>query len=163
MGSRRRNLLVLLFVVGLVVASVLVILSKPSRLGLDLRGGTELVYQARPTPANPNIDPEDIERAIEIIRDRTDALGVSEPEIAQVGQDQISVGLPDVQNAERAIAQVGSTAQLFLYDWEPNVLGREPPDIPYAGSKALYDAAEFASKQKAKAEQADVPEGSDMT
>ena len=152
MGSRRRNLLVLLFVVGLVIASVLVIVSKPSRLGLDLRGGTELVYQARPTPANPNIDPDDIERAIEIIRDRTDALGVSEPEIAQVGQDQISVGLPDVQNAERAIAQVGSTAQLFLYDWQPNVIPNpnapESADQSEAGFNRLIDAVRFAAKQK---------------
>jgi SecD/SecF fusion protein len=152
MSSRRRNLLVLLFVVGLVIASVLVILSKPSRLGLDLRGGTELVYQARPTPANPNIDPDDIERAIEIIRDRTDALGVSEPEIAQVGQDQISVGLPDVQNAERAIAQVGSTAQLFLYDWEPNVIPNpdapESADPSESGFNRQIDAVRFAAKQE---------------
>jgi len=56
---------------------------------------------------------------------------------------------------------VGSTAQLQFYDWEPNVLGRGP-DVPFAGSKALYDAAEFASKQKPKAEQTDVPPGSDL-
>ena len=68
------------------------------------------------------IDGEDIDRAIEIIRDRTDTLGVSEPEIARIGTDQIRVGLPDVQNAERAIDQVGDTAQLYFYDCEPNVI-----------------------------------------
>ncbi len=152
MGSRRRNLFILLFVVGLVIASVLVILSKPTRLGLDLRGGTELVYEARPTPQNPEIATEDVNRAIEIIRDRTDALGVSEPEIAAVGETGISVALPDVQNAERAIAQVGSTAQLFLYDWEPNVIPN--PDAPEsttegeAGFNRLIDAVKFAGKEK---------------
>ncbi len=152
MGSRRRNLFILLFVVGLVIASVLVILEKPTRLGLDLRGGTELVYEARPTPQNDTIDAEDVVRAIEIIRERTDALGVSEPEIARVGEQGITVQLPDVQNAERAIAQVGTTSQLFLYDWAPNVIPN--PDAPEstpddeAGFNREIDAVRFASKQK---------------
>jgi SecD/SecF fusion protein len=46
----RRNLFVLLFVIGLTVASVVVILSQPTRLGLDLKGGTSLVYEGQPTP-----------------------------------------------------------------------------------------------------------------
>ena len=66
-----------------------------------------------------------------------------------------------MQNAQRAIDQVGSTAQLQFYDWEPNVLGDRGPDAPYAGSKALFEAVEVASKQKPKAEQDDVPPGSD--
>ena len=85
------------------------------------------------------------------------------PRSSAPGRDQISIGLPAVQNAERAIQQVGSTAQLQFYDWEPNVLGNRGPDMPYAGSKALYDAAEFAQKQKPKAEKIDVPPGSDLT
>ena len=64
-------------------------------LGLDLKGGTELVYQGRPTPQVPEVTPEDIDRAIEIIRERVDSLGVSEPEISRVGEDQIEVGLPE--------------------------------------------------------------------
>src|SRR5919106_3431478 len=137
MGGRRRNLLVLLFVVGLVVASALVVINKPTRLGLDLRGGTELVYQGRPTPQNPDIEGGDIDRSIEIIRDRTDSLGVAEPEISQIGTDSVRVGLPDVQNAERAIAQVGDTAQLHFYDWEPNVIANpnatsaDPSESPF--------------------------------
>src|SRR5688500_6443167 len=163
MTNRTRNLSILGIVLLLLAASVFVIFDKPTKLGLDLKGGIELVYQGQPTPQVPTVTPQALDDALETIRKRTDALGVSEPEIQRSGRDQISVGLPDVQNAERAINQVGSTAQLQFYDWEPNVLGREPPDVPYAGSKALYDAAEFASKQKPKAEQVDVPEGSEMT
>ena len=70
-------------------------------LGLDLKGGTELVYQGRPTPQVPEVTPTDIDRAIEIIRKRVDSLGVSEPEISRVGSDQIEVGLPNVSNAKR--------------------------------------------------------------
>src|SRR5215208_1623122 len=123
------------------------IATKSTRLGLDLKGGTELVYQGQPTPQVPKVTPQALDDALETIRKRTDALGVSEPEIQRSGPDQISIGLPDVQNAKRAIEQVGSTAQLQFYDWEPNVLGDRGPEVPYAGSKALYDAVEVATKQ----------------
>ncbi len=123
MGARRRNLLVLLLVIGFVAASAFVIATKKTQLGLDLRGGVELIYQGRPTPQQPEVTGEAIERSIDIIRERVDAFGVAEPEISRLGTDQISVGLPDVQNAETAENEVGTTAQLYFYDWEPNLLG----------------------------------------
>src|SRR5829696_1846155 len=162
MTNRTRNLSILGLVFLLLLAAGFTIATKSTRLGLDLKGGIELVYQGQPTPQVPVVTQQALDDAVATIRKRTDALGVAEPEIQRSGRDQIAIGLPDVQNAERAIAQVGSTAQLQFYDWEPNVLGRGP-DVPFAGSKALYDAAEFAAKQKPKAEQSDVPEGSDLT
>src|SRR5215217_5484469 len=156
MTNRTRNLSILGVVLLLLAASGFLIATKSTRLGLDLKGGTELVYQGQPTP-------QALDDALETIRKRTDALGVSEPEIQRSGTDQISIGLPDVQNAQRAIDQVGSTAQLQFYDWEPNVLGDRGPDVPYAGSKALYDAVDVATKQEPKAEKDDVPPGSDLT
>lgn len=148
MGNRRRNLFILLFVAGLFAASLVVIATKPTVLGLDLRGGTELVYQGRPTPQNPKIDGQDIDRSIEIIRQRTDKLGVAEPEISRIGADSIRVGLPDVSNADRAKDQVGTTAQLYFYDWEPNVISKpgsaNPTSTPI---NSLYDAVQLASQQ----------------
>jgi SecD/SecF fusion protein len=161
MTSRTRNLSILALVVVLLGAAIAVIVTKPTKLGLDLKGGIELVYQGRPTPQVPEVTQQALDDAVETIRKRTDALGVSEPEIQRSGRDQISIGLPDVQNADRAIQQVGTTAQLQFYDWEANVLGERGPDNPFAGTKSLYDATEFASTQTGKAEQTDVPEGSD--
>ena len=125
MGRRRLNLLVLLFVLGLVAASALVAMSKETRLGLDLKGGVELVYQGTPTGQVQEVSGEDIDTSIEIIRERIDRLGVAEPEVSRLGETEIAVALPDVTNAQRAIDQVGSTAQLHFYDWEPNLIGRE--------------------------------------
>jgi SecD/SecF fusion protein len=122
---RRRNLFVLLFVLALIVVSALVVAAKPTKLGLDLKGGVELVYQGTPTGQVKEVSGEDIERSIEIIRQRIDKLGVSEPEVSRLGTSEISVSLPDVTNAQRAIEQVGTTAQLHFYDWEPNLIGRE--------------------------------------
>src|SRR5881398_2639001 len=117
---RQRNSLILLVVVGLLVLAALLIvpgspLSKPTRLGLDLKGGIELVYQGRPTPKVPKVTPQAIDDAINTIRKRTDALGVSEPEIQRAGANEISIGLPAVKDPQRAIQQVGSTAQLQFY------------------------------------------------
>ena len=151
MSNRRRNLFILAFVALLLVGSGIVIATEKTTLGLDLKGGTELIFQARPTPQNPSIDGADMDRAIEIIRKRTDAFGVSEPEISRIGSDSIRVGLPNVSNAARASEQVGQTAQLQFYDWEPNVIPnpittnkpRAERDFP-----RYYDAVKFASQQQ---------------
>jgi SecD/SecF fusion protein len=150
-SNRRRNLFVLAFVALLIIGSGIVIATKKTTLGLDLEGGTELIFQARPTPQNPTIDGSDIDRAIEIIRKRTDAFGVSEPEISRVGSDSIRVGLPDVDNAATASEEVGQTAQLYFYDWEPNVIPNPAKtNVPRSESSfgRLYDAVQLASQQQ---------------
>ncbi len=122
MTDRRRNLFVLLLVAGLFAASVVVIVTMPTKLGLDLKGGVQLVYEGKPT-AQAKVDSESLERSIDIMRKRVDQLGVAQPEIQRSGAREITVALPDVSNAARAEAEVGRTAQLYFYDWEPNVIG----------------------------------------
>jgi SecD/SecF fusion protein len=157
MDRRRLNLFVLLFVLGLIIVSGLVVTSKPTRLGLDLKGGVELIYQGTPTGQVEEVSGDDIERSIEIIRERIDRLGVAEPEVSRLGTTEISVSLPDVTNAQRAIDQVGTTAQLYFYDWEPNLIGREkvlggnpgqepPPKLSEEVSKEWQGAGRAVSK-----------------
>jgi SecD/SecF fusion protein len=141
MTSRRRNLFVIVLMLGFLAASAVVIYVKETRLGLDLKGGIELVYQGEPTPQS-EVTPEAIDRAIDIIRERVDQLGVAEPEIQRLGSKQISVGLPGVKDLNRAKKQVGTTAQLYFYDWEKNVIGN--PRTPING---LFEAVDKASKQ----------------
>src|SRR6478609_3099814 len=151
MRGKRRHLFVLLFVLGLIAVSALVIAGKPTRLGLDLKGGVELVYQATPTGQTKEVSGGDIDTSINIIRQRIDKLGVSEPEVSRLGTTEISVSLPDVTNAQRAINTVGTTAQLYFYDWEPNLIGPEktigghpgqqPPAAAVKTAKAQWKAA----------------------
>jgi SecD/SecF fusion protein len=145
--KRRRNLFVLLFVLGLIVLSAVVVANKETKLGLDLKGGVELVYQGTPTGESTEVSGTDIERSIEIIRQRIDKLGVSEPEVSRLGTTEISVSLPDVTNAERAIEQVGSTAQLQFYDWEPNLIGREAAIGGVPGREPPRGPVEEAEKE----------------
>ena len=160
MARRRRNLFILIVILGLTAASAIVIATKPTVLGLDLRGGTQLVYQGRPTPQTPEVTPDAIDRAIEIIRKRTDTLGVAEPEISRLGQTEIQVGLPNVQNAQQAIKQIGTTSKLYFYDFEGNVIPppnssapKDPTTAPATNPSVytfpnLYEAVQFASKRK---------------
>ncbi len=86
------------------------------------------------------------------MRDRVDSLGVAEPELQRSGENQIDVSLPGVKNAERAADQVGTTAQMYFYDWEPNVLDEDcktNPESVNGGQQpisGLYNAVKRASK-----------------
>ncbi|HKF82713.1 MAG TPA: protein translocase subunit SecD [Solirubrobacterales bacterium] len=161
MGTRRRHLFVLLFVLGLVIVSGLVIADKETKLGLDLQGGLELVYQGQPTGTSSEVSGEDIDDSISIIEQRINKLGVSEPEVARLGVDQITVSLPGVTDATRAAEQVGTTAQLYYYDWEPNLIGPEkliggkpglqPPAGPLeASEKRWQEAGRNVAKEENK-------------
>ena len=95
MTDRQRHGFVLLLVLGLIAASVLVIFSQKTELGLDLKGGVQLVYEGEPSPEAPHVTQDALNRAVNIMRERVDQLGVSEPEIQTSGGTEISVGLFD--------------------------------------------------------------------
>src|SRR6516225_1734798 len=129
MTDRQRNGFILLLVVGLVIASLVVIAGVPGAvkpkktvLGLDLKGGVELVYQGQPSAQTPKVTPDALARAVDIMRSRVDQLGVAEPQIQTTGNSEITVGLPNVTDTARAESQVGTTAQLNFFDWEANAL-----------------------------------------
>src|SRR6201989_1732381 len=152
MSERRRSLFVLLVVAVLIGGSLFVVLTKSTKLGLDLQGGVQLVYHAEPTAPQKKGTPDAMQRSIDLMQQRVNAFGVSEAELNQAGSDQIEVGLPGVKNAQRAAAQVGSTAQLFFYDCEGELLNEKcqvTPDVNAAGRQpiaGLYKAVSQASK-----------------
>jgi len=83
--------------------------------GLDLQGGTSLLYLADLSKISEKERAQAIEGAIDIIRKRVDGLGVTEPVIqaTKIGEKQgIVVELPGIQNVEEAIKMLGQTAQL---------------------------------------------------
>jgi len=84
-------------------------------LGLDLKGGTQLIYEAE----TKDIPKEEIEYAVEgarnVIERRVNVFGVSEPSIQtlKVGGDQrIIVELPGIKNVSEAIKMIGATPVL---------------------------------------------------
>jgi SecD/SecF fusion protein len=102
------------------------------RLGLDLRGGTQIVLETRDGPT-AKADADATDRTLEVLRHRIDALGVSEPTLVRSGERRIIVELPDVQDPAEAERVIGRTAQLSFH---PVVgVGTTPPP----GGVALPD------------------------
>ena len=79
------------------------------KLGLDLKGGVNIVYEADVTK-----DPvqSDMNAAIEMIRVRLDREGYTESDVAQEGARRIRVDIPGVKDATQAVREIGATAQL---------------------------------------------------
>ncbi|MFZ2501691.1 MAG: protein translocase subunit SecD, partial [Nocardioides sp.] len=109
-GSGVRVLLVL----GLLAGSAALALTREPRLGLDLRGGTQVTLQAMDSD-RVQADAEATDRAIEVLRGRVDSLGISEPTLTRAGENRILVELPDVQDPREAVETLGRTAQLTIH------------------------------------------------
>ncbi len=82
------------------------------RLGLDLQGGMHLVLQVDKSKLSEKEATDAVARALEVIRNRVDQFGVSEPQIQAEGQDRIIVQLPGIQDIEGARGLIGQTALL---------------------------------------------------
>ncbi len=91
------------------------------RLGLDLKGGTHLVYQAE-FADNTTADERamQMEGAINSIRKRIDTYGVVEPIIQQQGDDRILIQLPGITDVQQAKALIEQTAFLEFREQEKN-------------------------------------------
>jgi len=81
------------------------------KLGLDLRGGTQIILKPVETGTEEVTD-EAIDKAQLIILNRIDRLGISEPLVTRDFNRNIIVQLPGVDDPERAIDLIGKTAQL---------------------------------------------------
>ncbi len=98
----------------MIAGAVAVAVTVPVRLGLDLRGGTQIVLETRST-ATTEADREATDRTVEVLRGRIDALGVAEPTIVRSGDRRVVVELPGVQDPKKAADVLGRTAQLTVH------------------------------------------------
>ncbi|MEU0571513.1 protein translocase subunit SecD, partial [Nonomuraea sp. NPDC005983] len=107
---------------AVIATALLLAFTISPRLGLDLRGGTQLVFETRDSPT-VKADSEATDRALDVLRLRADALGVSEPTLVRSGDRRIIVELPGVLDPRQAAEVIGKTAQLTFHP----VLGRAEP------------------------------------
>jgi preprotein translocase subunit SecD len=129
----RRNLIILALIILTVALGLAEVLVKNSpsitggnpgnntlgmRLGLDLSGGTRLVYQGNLTQIGNESVADAMKGVIDIITRRVDAYGVSEATIQKLGSDEIVVQLPGIRDVNAAISLIGSTAQLEFKEME---------------------------------------------
>lgn len=118
----------LFFTVLFVGAAIYAVSQIPIRLGLDLRGGTQIVLEAQDTP-EVTVDAEVTARALEVLRRRVDAIGVAEPTLQVSGDRRIIVELPGVTDPDEAVEALGRTAQLTFHSVIASYPeGSVPPD-----------------------------------
>ena len=115
--QKQRSILALILV--LIIAAITVIVTIPTRLGLDLQGGSQLTIQVKTTPTIPKIDQGMLEAVRRIVENRVNGLGVSEALVQTVGEDQILVQLPGVNDPQQAERVLGGTAKLEFQEQLP--------------------------------------------
>jgi SecD/SecF fusion protein len=107
----------LLLVVGLLGGCAWIAVEREPELGLDLRGGAQFIFEAESTENTP-ATAENVDRTLEVLRGRVDALGVAESTLVRQGENRILVELPgitDEKQAEEARQRIGQTAQLTIH------------------------------------------------
>jgi len=103
-----------LIIIGVVIAALFFTfpVSKHINLGLDLKGGMHLILQVDTDKLDDNARSDAVLRAIEILRNRIDSLGVGETVIQRQGENEILVQLPGITDRDKAISIIGRVAQL---------------------------------------------------
>lgn len=82
------------------------------KLGLDLRGGSQLLLQAQKSPQVPEITPEVMQGVETVINNRINSLGVSETLVQRSGRDRLIVEMPGIKDPQQAKDRIGTTALL---------------------------------------------------
>ena len=108
----KNKIIMFWLIVVIVIASIITIYKKPTKLGLDLVGGSRIMLEARTTDTVTKITPEVMNRLQFAIESRVNKLGVSETSVAQVGDKRLLVEIPNVTDLKEAEAFLGKTAQL---------------------------------------------------
>ena len=123
-------------IAAIVVTSIAVIFIKPTKLGLDLVGGSRLVLEAQTTEQIREVTPEVMNHLQFAIEQRVNKLGVAETVVQQIGDKRLLIEIPAVTDLKEAKAFLGETAQLEfkkpgktekgVVSWEPSGLtGRD--------------------------------------
>ena len=100
------------FIVIVVIASIYCIATKPTKLGLDLVGGSRLVLEAQTSDTIKEITPDHMSSLQFAIEKRVNSLGVAETIVQREGDKRLIVEIPDVTDLDKAKQFIGETAEL---------------------------------------------------
>ncbi len=117
MRNKKVHIIIIIIFMIIIAGSLYYVLKNPINLGLDLKGGTQIILKPIET-VDESVTSESIEKAMLIIMDRIDMLGISEPLVTRDYTNNIIIQLPGVKDPDRAIEVIGKTAQLeFRIVW----------------------------------------------
>ncbi len=116
MGKQRS---LLAFILLLAIVAVVILVQVPLKLGLDLRGGSQLTLQVKTTEAVPQITTEKLEAVKQVVENRINPSGVQEILVQVVGEDQLLVQLPGVSDPTEAEQVLQDVAKLDFRGQKP--------------------------------------------
>jgi SecD/SecF fusion protein len=142
--ERRQHLILAGLIVAALVGVFVLGQNKKITKGIDLAGGVEVVFKAQPT-GNQKITSAELGRSKSIMEQRINETGAKEPDVRTQGSDEIVIELPGVKDPQQALAIIGKTAQLNIYDFETALFGptkgANGQPKPYADLFKLLTAA----------------------
>lgn len=122
-------------VIGIVTATTFSTIKDNLNLGLDLRGGFEILYEVEPLNEGASMD---MNAVINSISKRINVLGVSEPSISVEGDNRVRVQLAGVTDQDTAREMIGTTANLTFRDVDDNELA-DSSILSEGGASLAYD------------------------
>lgn len=111
MRNKKVHITIIAIFIAIISVSLYYILKEPINLGLDLKGGTQIIL--KPTErGGEEVTTQSLDKAMLIIMDRIDKLGISEPLVTKDLSKNIVIQLPGVKDPDKAKEIIGKTAQL---------------------------------------------------
>ena len=111
MRNKKVHITIIAIFIAIISVSLYYILKEPINLGLDLKGGTQIIL--KPTErGGEEVTTQSLDKAMLIIMDRIDKLGISEPLVTKDLSNNIVIQLPGVKDPDKAKEIIGKTAQL---------------------------------------------------
>jgi preprotein translocase subunit SecD len=142
------------FVKALVIAGIIAYslwaclpIDQKIHLGLDLQGGSRLLLQLSPTADVKTITPEVQAQTRLVIEQRIDALGVTEPQISNVGSDRILVEIPNLKNPDQAEQLLKQVAVLEYKIMPPEVSAKAEQSLQVVDNPKNFPAKIVAQAQ----------------
>ncbi|WP_349407995.1 protein translocase subunit SecDF [Pseudalkalibacillus sp. SCS-8] len=137
----KRGRIVSFFLLVILIAGTLGVTTKDIvqdiKLGLDLQGGFEVLYDVEPTDEGQKVDKELLNSTVSALRKRVDVLGVSEPNI-QIEGERIRVQLAGVEDQNKARELLSTQAELTFRDVNDNVR-LKGSDLKEGGAKVEFE------------------------
>ena len=136
----KRSRIVAFFLIALLIFAAMGTTSKgilkDIKLGLDLQGGFEVLYEVRPLNGE-KITPDVLRATVSSLERRVNVLGVSEPNIQIEGKDRIRVQLAGVKDQNNAREILSTQAKLSFRDYNDKEM-MTGADLKEGGAKQTF-------------------------
>ncbi|PED69807.1 protein translocase subunit SecDF [Bacillus pseudomycoides] len=143
-GTRIVAFFLIVLLIGGIIGTTGKNITKGISLGLDLRGGFEILYEVKPAKKGDKIDHDALVSTVGALNNRVNVLGVSEPNIQIEGKDRIRVQLAGVKDQQQAREILSTQAKLTFRDVNDNLL-MDGTDLKGGGAKQTFDEQGRAS------------------